>query len=92
MAAAAAGDLRDGPGGGVGEIGSDDLFRDSAINNLSEFFERFKTLNVRSNEDLDITEIPIRAWQSFLFPAETRAPFESVIWSCSIASMAPTTR
>ena len=37
--------------------GADDgkpkVFRDSAINNLSEFFERFKTLNVRSNDDLD---------------------------------------
>ena len=29
------------------------VFRDSAVNNLSEFFERFKQLNVRSNEDLD---------------------------------------
>ena len=37
--------------------GADDgkpkVFRDSAINNLSEFFERFKILNVRSNDDLD---------------------------------------
>jgi hypothetical protein len=29
------------------------IFRDTVVNNLSEFFERFKTLNVRSNEDLD---------------------------------------
>lgn len=29
------------------------VFRDSAVNNLNEFFERFKQLNVRSNEDLD---------------------------------------
>jgi hypothetical protein len=35
------------------EDGKPKVFRDSAINNLSEFFERFKTLNVRSNEDLD---------------------------------------
>jgi len=37
--------------------GTDDgkpkVFRDSAVNNLSEFFERFRQLNVRSNEDLD---------------------------------------
>jgi hypothetical protein len=37
--------------------GADDgkpkVFRDSAVNNLSEFFERFRQLNVRSNEDLD---------------------------------------
>lgn len=29
------------------------VFRDSAINNLLEFFERFRQLNVRSNEELD---------------------------------------
>jgi len=29
------------------------VFRDSAVNNLSEFFERFRELNVRSNEQLD---------------------------------------
>jgi len=37
--------------------GADDgkpkVFRDSAVTNLAEFFERFKTLNIRSNEDLD---------------------------------------
>jgi hypothetical protein len=37
--------------------GSDDgkprVFRDSAVGNLSEFFQRFRTLNVRSNEQLD---------------------------------------
>jgi hypothetical protein len=35
------------------EDGKPKVFRDSAINNLSEFFERFRSLNVRSNEDLD---------------------------------------
>lgn len=35
------------------EDGKPKVFRDSAINNLSEFFERFKTLNVRSSEELD---------------------------------------
>jgi hypothetical protein len=29
------------------------IFRDSAVTNLSEFFERFRNLNVRSNQDLD---------------------------------------
>ena len=29
------------------------IFRDSAITNLSEFFDRFRQLNVRSNEELD---------------------------------------
>ena len=35
------------------EDGKPKVFRDSAINNLSEFFERFRSLSVRSNEDLD---------------------------------------
>ena len=37
--------------------GTDDgkpkVFRDSAISNLTEFFERFRQLNVRSNPELD---------------------------------------
>src|ERR1039458_9813617 len=33
--------------------GEKKIFRDSAINNLTEFFDRFKRLNVRSNGDLD---------------------------------------
>jgi hypothetical protein len=37
--------------------GNDDnkpkIFRDSAVDNLSEFFERFRTLNIGSNEQLD---------------------------------------
>ena len=33
--------------------GEKKIFRDSAITNLTEFFERFKRLNVRSNADLD---------------------------------------
>jgi hypothetical protein len=35
------------------EDGKPKIFRDSAITNLSEFFERFGQLNVRSNEQLD---------------------------------------
>jgi hypothetical protein len=35
------------------EDGKPKVFRDSVVNNLSEFFERFRSLNIRSNEDLD---------------------------------------
>jgi hypothetical protein len=38
---------------GVGEDGQPRVFRDSAVENLSEFFDRFRTLNVRSNDQLD---------------------------------------
>ena len=33
--------------------GQPKVFRDSAVTNLSEFFERFRSLNVRSNDQLD---------------------------------------
>ena len=29
------------------------VFRDSAVGNLNEFFERFRSLNIRSNDQLD---------------------------------------
>ncbi|MEN6498271.1 MAG: hypothetical protein ABFD16_28560 [Thermoguttaceae bacterium] len=35
------------------EDGKPKVFRDSAVENLAEFFERFRRLNVRSNEQLD---------------------------------------
>jgi len=38
---------------GVGEDGQPKVFRDSAVDNLSEFFARFRELNVRSNGQLD---------------------------------------
>ena len=38
---------------GAGEDGSPKVFRDSAVGNLREFFDRFKELNVRSDPDLD---------------------------------------
>jgi hypothetical protein len=38
---------------GVGEDGKPKVFRDSAVGNLGEFFEKFRSLNVRSNEQLD---------------------------------------
>ena len=37
-----------------GDDGSRQVFRDSVINNLTGFFERFKELNVRSNPELDM--------------------------------------
>lgn len=36
-----------------GEDGERRVFRDSVVGNLSDFFEKFRRLNVRSNEDLD---------------------------------------
>lgn len=35
------------------EDGRPKIFRDSAVENLTEFFQRFRSLNVRSSEDLD---------------------------------------
>ena len=35
------------------EDGTPKVFRDSAVDNLSDFFERFRSLNVRSNQQLD---------------------------------------
>ncbi len=37
----------------AGPDGERRVFRDSAISNLTEYFERFKALNVRSNAQLD---------------------------------------
>jgi len=36
-----------------GDKGERKVFRDSAVSNLAEFFERFRQLNVRSNDQLD---------------------------------------
>jgi hypothetical protein len=38
---------------GTNEDGSPKVFRDSAVSNLDDFFERFRSLNVRSNQQLD---------------------------------------
>ena len=35
------------------EDGKPKIFRDSAVENLTEFFQRFRELNVRSSEQLD---------------------------------------
>jgi hypothetical protein len=39
--------------GGTGEDGQPRVFRDTAVDNLADFFGRFRELNVRSNEQLD---------------------------------------
>ncbi len=36
-----------------GEDGKPKIFRDSAVQNLTEFFERFRHLSVQSSEQLD---------------------------------------
>ncbi len=38
---------------GVAEDGQPRVFRDSAVGNLTEFFDRFRSLGVRSNDQLD---------------------------------------
>ncbi len=38
---------------GTNDDGSPKVFRDSVVTNLDEFFERFRSLNVRSNQQLD---------------------------------------
>jgi hypothetical protein len=38
---------------GANEDGTPKVFRDSAVDNLCEFFERFRLLSVRSNQQLD---------------------------------------
>ncbi len=38
---------------GVSEDGRPKTFRDSAVTNLREFFERFRTLNIHSSKELD---------------------------------------
>ncbi|WP_152054383.1 hypothetical protein [Tautonia marina] len=39
--------------GGVGADGKPKVFRDSAVGNLGDFFERFRSLNISSNDQLD---------------------------------------
>ena len=39
--------------------GKPKCFRDSAVNNLTEFFQRFRQLNIRSNDQLDLSLIHI---------------------------------
>jgi hypothetical protein len=39
---------------GTNDDGSTKVFRDSVVGNLTDFFERFRALNVRSNAQLDV--------------------------------------
>ena len=54
------------------EDGKPKVFRDSAIDNLHEFFERFRTLNVRSNEQLDALVEQARRVVRGIAPQELR--------------------
>jgi hypothetical protein len=47
---------------GTNEDGTQKVFRDSAVDNLWDFFERFRSLNVRSNQQLD--DLVARAQQA----------------------------
>ncbi len=38
---------------GTNDDGTPKVFRDTAVQNLDEFFDRFRSLNVRSNQQLD---------------------------------------
>ena len=49
---------------GANEDGTPKVFRDSAIDNLCDFFERFRSLNVRSNQQLD--ELVVQAQRLFV--------------------------
>lgn len=48
------------------------VFRDSAIGNLHEFFERFSSLNVRSNEQLDVLVAQCQGIVQGIQPRELR--------------------
>ena len=48
------------------------VFRDSAIGNLHEFFERFRSLNVRSNEQLDVLVAQCQGIVQGIQPRELR--------------------
>lgn len=55
-----------------GDDGKPKIFRDSAIENLREFFERFRQLNVRSNEQLDSLVSDARSIVSGVQPQQLR--------------------
>jgi hypothetical protein len=52
--------------------GAPKVFRDSAVTNLLEFFERFRRLNIRSNADLDQLVTDARRIVSNVAPQELR--------------------
>jgi hypothetical protein len=47
---------------GTNDDGTPKVFRDTAVDNLCEFFERFRSLNVRSNRQLD--DLVVQAQQA----------------------------
>lgn len=58
---------------GGGDVGGEKkVFRDSAVTNLQEFFQRFKSLNVRSNDELDDLVETARQAISAVRPQELR--------------------
>jgi hypothetical protein len=57
---------------GVGEDGQPRVFRDSAIGNLTEFFDRFRSLNVRSNDQLDALVAEAQRAVRGVYPQELR--------------------
>jgi hypothetical protein len=57
---------------GNGETGERRVFRDSAVRNLTDFFQRFAQLNVRSNPDLDALVEEARRLVQGVSPQELR--------------------
>ncbi|MFL5329192.1 MAG: hypothetical protein ACJ8C4_09770 [Gemmataceae bacterium] len=56
-----------------GDDGERRVFRDSAVTNLSEFFNRFRALNIRSNADLDHLVDQARQLVTGVTPHELRS-------------------
>ncbi len=54
------------------EDGKPKVFRDSAVTNLNEFFDRFRSLNIGSNEQLDHLVSQARAAVNGIGPQELR--------------------
>lgn len=54
------------------EDGKPKIFRDSAVENLSEFFGRFRHLNVRSSEQLDQLVVQARQTVRGIEPQQLR--------------------
>ncbi|QDT16640.1 hypothetical protein [Alienimonas californiensis] len=49
------------------------MFRDSAVENLTEFFQRFRRLNVGGNEELDAVVAEAKGLMRGVDPADLRA-------------------
>lgn len=57
---------------GTADDGRPKIFRDSAVENLKEFFDRFSALNIRSNAQLDALVSTARAAVSGVGPQDLR--------------------